>query len=298
MNAKDSLKNLRPWLATLLLCTAATAAAWAAVPPAKPHPAGPTPPATAAPPANTQSAMASGGTLSLAKGEYQFAPQGCAHNGNRAICNFFVTYSGAPSGNVNAWAGYYGQWTMNVQLVDNFHVPHGPDAAYFIDGSGTHQPVLFIQRGTQVWVAMEFPNVDASVTNGEFHMGNQIVGGIVFSQPNGQGVPAGAPQLAMTGTPAPVGSPAPTPAPAAQTTNCVVGSPGYSGAALCNVQDKMNVAKGWKDLLSGFAPPKAAAPPQAQMQPPQPQQMQPPQAQQMQPPQPQQMQPPQPPPHQ
>ena len=280
MNAQDSRRYLRPRLTMLLLCAGATAPAWTA-PSAKP------PAAPAAPPAKTQSTTVNGGTLSLAHGNYQFAPQGCTHNGNRAICNFFVTYSGAPSGNVNAWAGYYGQWTMNVQLVDNFHVPHGPDAAYFIDGSGTHQPVLFIQRGTQVWVAVEFPNVDGTVSNGEFHMGNQIVGGIVFSQPNGQGAPAGTPQLAATGTPAPVGSAAPTPA--ASTTNCVAGTPGYSGAALCNVQDKMSVAKGWKDLLSGFAPAKqAAAPPQPQMQPPQaqPPQIQPPQAQQMQPPQP------------
>jgi hypothetical protein len=291
MNAQDSRRYVRPLLATLWLCAGATTAVFAAAPAR---------PATAAPPSKTQPMSYGAGTLSLAKGSYQFAPQGCVHNGNRAICNFYVTYTGALAGNVNAWAGYYAQWTMNVQLIDNLHVPHGPDTAYFIDATGAHQPVLFIQQGTQVWVAVEFPNVDASVTNGEFHMGKQIVGGVVIAQPNLQGAPASTPQYAATGTPAPAVSPQPQPAPAAATSNCVAGTPGYSGAALCGAQDKMNVAKGWKDLLSGFAPARPNPPPQVQSQPPQ---MQPPQAQmqppQMQPPQMQppqaQMQPPQPP---
>ena len=274
MNAQDSRTHFRPLIATLWLCASATTIAVAATPPPRP--------ATAQPPSKTQPMSYGSGTLSLANGNYTFAPQGCTHNGNRAICNFYVTYTGAQAGNVNAWAGYYGQWTMNVQLVDNLHVPHGPDTAYFIDGSGAHQPILFIQQGTQVWVAIEFPNVDASVTNGEFHMGKEIVGGVVISQPNMQGASASNPQLASTGTPPPAVTQQPQAAPTAPTTNCVPGSPGYSGAALCNVQDKMNVAKGWKDLLSGFAPAKPNPPPQAQMQPPQPQppqQMQPPQAQ-------------------
>ncbi len=296
MHTQDPRKCLQPRVATLCLLAAAAPALaapakqLAATAPPAPRAA---PPANAAPTANTQASSYGGGTLSLANGNYQFAPEGCTHNGNRAICNFYVTYSGAASGNVNAWAGYYGQWTMNVQLVDNLHVPHGPDTAYFIDASGTHQPVLFLQRGTQVWVSVEFPNVDGSVTNGEFHMGNQIVGGVPISQPNAQGAVASSPQLAMVSAPAATGYATPSaaaPAATAPAPNCAAGTPGYSGAALCNVSDKVNVAKGWQNLLGSFIPAKAA-PQQAQMQAPQMQapQMQPPQ---MQPPQ---MQPPAPP---
>ena len=299
MHTQDSRKCPPPRMATLCLLAAAAAPVLGS--PAKPPAAAPAPPKSpapaAAPPANSQASSYGGGSLSLANGNYQFAPEGCTHNGNRAICNFYVTYLGSPSGNVNAWAGYYGQWTMNVQLIDNLHVPHGPDTAYFIDASGTHQPVLFLQRGTQVWVSVEYPNVDGSVTNGEFHMGNQVVGGVVIAQPNGQGATASAPQLAMATAPATTGyaaQSAPPQTAAAPPLNCVAGTPGYSGAALCNVSDKVNVAKGWQNLLGSFVPAKQA-PAQAQMQPPQmQQQMQPPQMQppQMQPPQ---MQPPAPP---
>ncbi len=289
MNAKDSRRVLPPALAMLALCAGAAAVS-----------------APKAPPTRTQPMSYGAGTLSLANGNYQFAPQGCTHNGNRAVCNFYVTYSGAAAGNVNAWANYWNQWTMNVQLIDNLHVPHGPDTAYFIDGSGAHQPVLFLQQGTQVWVAVEFPNVDSSVSTGEFHMNNQVVGGVQISQPNAQGTAAGNTQLANNSPQAQAVSQAP--AAAAPTTNCVAGTPGYSGATLCNLQDKIAVANSWKSMLSSFVPAKANTAPQTQMQAPQ-TQMQPPQMQppQMQPPQPQmqppqmqppQMQPPQPPTHQ
>jgi hypothetical protein len=283
-----------PGLVIPLFCAGAVASALAAspakapltpahaAPPAAAPATAPTPP-IAAPPSRSQPQTYGSGTLSLAQGNYQFAPQGCTHNGNRAICNFYVTYSGAQQGNVNAWAGYYGQWTMNVQLVDNLHVPHGADTSYFIDATGAHQPILFIQQGTQVWLAIEFPNVDSSVTNGEFHMGNQIVGGISIGQP-GQ-APASQQQYAgATSTPQQqyAGTTSTTPqqlasnvqssqAPTAPSLNCTPGTAGYSGAALCSVQDKMNVAKGWKQLLSGFArAPENPQPPQQMQPPPQP----------------------------
>ncbi len=307
MNATDTRTFFGSRLVLVGLCAAALSA----------------PALAASPPVKTQTLSYGGGTLSLANGTYQFAPEGCTHNGNRAICNFYVTYTGAQQGNVNAWAGYNGQWTMNVQLVDNLHVPHSPDTAYFIDATGAHQPVMFIQQGTQVWLATEFPNVDGSVTNGEFHVGNQVVGGVLVQQPNVQqpnvqGAQSYGPQLANNGTPGQGGYQAPAqvayqaptqvayqaPAQAAPPPNCTPGTPGYSGAALCNVNDKMNAVKSWGNLLGSFAPQKQAAAPQAQppqMQAPQmqPPQMQPPQMQppQMQPPQmqPPQMQPPQPP---
>jgi hypothetical protein len=186
MNARYLIRYRSPRLAMLLLCAGA-APALSAAPPAPPPKAPPAPaPARPAPAA----AQYGTGTLSLANGNYQFSPQGCTHNGNRAICNFFVTYSGAQQGSVNAWGSYYGQWTMQVQLVDNLHVPHQPDTSYFIDATGAHQPTLFIQQGLQVWVTIEYANVDASVTAGEFHMGNQIVGGIAIGQLNAQASPA------------------------------------------------------------------------------------------------------------
>jgi hypothetical protein len=295
------MKYLWAGLVVPLFCTGAVVPALAA-PPAKAPPApAPAAPPAATPPSRSQPPQSYGsGTLSLANGNYQFAPQGCTHNGNRAICNFYVTYSGAQQGNVNAWAGYYGQWTMNVQLVDSLHVPHGPDTSYFIDATGAHQPMMFIQQGTQVWLAVEFPNVDFSVTSGEFHMGNQIVGGVAIVQPQQPqqqyaaapsapqqqyAGPPSVPQQQYAGPPSvpqqqyagPPSAPQQqyasnvqsTQAPTAPPLNCTPGTVGYSGAALCNVQNKMNVAQGWKQLLSGFAPAPQANP-QPQMQPPPP----------------------------
>ena len=173
MNTQESRQYLGAALTTLLFAAgnAVAPAAWGA-PPA---------PAKAAKPQSQNYGM---GTLSMAQGQYQFYPQGCLHNGNRAVCSFVAVYSGGSQGNVNAWAGYYGQWTQNLQLVDNGHVPHGADTAYFIDSFGAHQPTLFIQQGTQVSITVEFPNVDPAVTGGEYHLGNQIIGGIAVNQAN------------------------------------------------------------------------------------------------------------------
>jgi hypothetical protein len=172
MNTHESRSYLGATLATLLLAAGSAATpVWGA------------PPARAAKP-QSQSQSYGMGTLSMAQGQYQFYPQGCLHNGNRAVCSFVAVYSGANQANVNAWGGYYGQWTQNMQFVDNAHVPHGSDTAYFIDSFGARQPTLFIQQGTQASITVEFPNVDPAVTAGEFHLGNQIVGGIAVNQAN------------------------------------------------------------------------------------------------------------------
>lgn len=172
MNTPESGRYLGAALATLLLAAGnAAVPAWGA------------PPAKAARPQSSSQAYGMG-TLSMAQGQYQFYPQGCLHNGNRAVCSFVAVYSGASQANVNAWAGYGGQWTANLQFVDNAHVPHAADAAYFIDSFGARQPILFIQQGTQASITVEFPSVDPAVTGGEFHLGNQIIGGIAVNQAN------------------------------------------------------------------------------------------------------------------
>lgn len=171
MNTQESRRYLGTTLATLLIAAGSAAPVWGA------------PPAKAAKP-QSQSQSYGMGTLSMAQGQYQFYPQGCLHNGNRAVCSFVAVYSGANQANVNAWAGYAGQWTANVQFVDNAHVPHAADTAYFIDSFGARQPTLFIQQGTQASITIEFPNVDPAVSAGEFHLGNQIVGGIAVNQAN------------------------------------------------------------------------------------------------------------------
>lgn len=201
MNTQESRRYLGAALATLVVA-AGNATAWGA------------PPARAAKP-QTQSQSYGTGTLSMAQGQYQFYPQGCLHNGNRAVCNFVAVYSGANQANVNAWAGYWGQWTQNLQFVDNAHIPHPSDMAYFMDSFGARQPTLFIQQGTQTSITVEFPNVDPAVTSGEFHLGNQIIGGIAVNQANyaapGSNMNAGgvAPQPMMPQQPAYNGAPPP-----------------------------------------------------------------------------------------
>jgi hypothetical protein len=194
--------------------------------------------------------------LSMAQGQYQFYPQGCLHNGNRAVCSFVAVYSGANQSNVNAWAGYGGQWTQNVQFVDNAHVPHPADTAYFMDSFGARQPTLFIQQGTQASITVEFPNVDPAVTAGEFHLGNQIVGGIAVNQANYAAPPSNmnaggaAPQPMMPQQPTYNGAAPAAPAnmpqqqfamqqPQQQSQQC---TPQNANSALCRANDKVNGA--------------------------------------------------------
>lgn len=122
--------------------------------------AAPKPNLAAAPPARAQTAGM--GTLSI--GQSQFYPQGCMHNGNRAICNFLLVFTGLQA-TAPAWNGA----TAQIQFIDNAHVPHKADAGYFIDSFGAHQPALMLQRGDPVWITFEFPDVDPAVTYGEFH---------------------------------------------------------------------------------------------------------------------------------
>ena len=196
----------------------------------------------------------------MAQGQYQFYPQGCLHNGNRAVCSFVAVYSGASQANVNAWAGYGGQWTANLQFVDNAHVPHAADAAYFIDSFGARQPTLFIQQGTQASITVEFPSVDPAVTGGEFHLGNQIIGGIAVNQAN-YAVPSNnlnaqglAPQPAMMQPGAPqqqpgfngAAPPVPTNMPqqqmAMQPQQQQACTPQNANTPLCRANDKVNGA--------------------------------------------------------
>jgi hypothetical protein len=113
----------------------------------------------------------------LESGERQYFPQGCVHNGNHAVCSFVLVNQGQLV-TLNAGAAMYG-----VQFVDSGHVPHGPDSAYFLDQWGSRQPQLVLQHNDRALLALEFASVDPAVTMGEFHLANQIVGGIGVAQP-------------------------------------------------------------------------------------------------------------------
>jgi len=240
MNMQESRRYWGAALATLVVA-AGNATASAA------------PPARAAKP-QSQSQSYGTGTLSMAQGQYQFYPQGCLHNGNRAVCSFVAVYSGANQANVNAWAGYWGQWTQNLQFVDNAHIPHPSDMAYFMDAFGARQPTLFIQQGTQASITVEFPNVDPAVTSGEFHLGNQIIGGIAVNQANyaapGSNMNAGGvtPQPMMPQQPAYNGAPPAVPGNlpqqqlAMQQPQQAQCTPQNANSALCRANDKVSGA--------------------------------------------------------
>ena len=226
----------------------------------------------------------------MAQSQYQFYPQGCLHNGNRAVCSFVAVYSGANQANVNAWAGYFGQWTQNLQFVDNAHVPHGADTAYFIDSFGARQPTLFIQQGTQASITVEFPNVDPAVSAGEFHLGNQIVGGIAVNQANYTAPPGNmnaggaAPQPMMPQQPAYNGAAPgvqgnmPQQQMATQQPQQQACTPQNANSSLCKANDKVNgattqaagltqsaqVLSGTLKSLFGKSTPAAAPAPQQQ----------------------------------
>ena len=61
------------------------------------------------------------------------------------------------------------------------HVPHRWDGAHFLDKYGTQQPRLIVQQGDAGTYVVTFPNVNSQVTSAEFHLRNQIIGGVTFS---------------------------------------------------------------------------------------------------------------------
>jgi len=136
--------------------------------PAKKPPA--TRPKAPVPVAQVATTNASSGTLTC--GNVIYTPAGCVHNGTKAVCTFTLVNQG------NA-VTLQAPWQMNtLQFVDDAHVPHIADAAYFVDNYGTRQAQLFVNNGQGGTLVREFPNVNDQVANGEFHLANQVVGGV------------------------------------------------------------------------------------------------------------------------
>jgi hypothetical protein len=118
----------------------------------------------------TNGGTAGGGTLAWATRVY--TPTGCTHNGNSAVCTFtFVN-----QGNEATLAA--GGELSGIQLVDDAHVPHRGNAAHFMDKYGDQQPRLIVQPGDTGTYVVVFPNVNSKVASAEFHLREQIIGGI------------------------------------------------------------------------------------------------------------------------
>jgi hypothetical protein len=79
--------------------------------------------------------------------------------------------------------------------VDDAHVPHAANAAHFQDKYGTQQARLIVQPGDTGTYVVTFPNVNSQVSSGDFHLRQQIVGGVTFNatastQKNSAGLPS------------------------------------------------------------------------------------------------------------
>lgn len=117
------------------------------------------------------------GTLAWATRVY--SPTGCVHNGNKAVCTFtFVNQGNA----ANLLAGNAGE-LAGIQLVDDAHVPHRWDSAYFMDKYGAQQRRLMVQPGDTGTYVVGFPNVNPNVSSAEFHLRDQMIGGISVGAP-------------------------------------------------------------------------------------------------------------------
>jgi hypothetical protein len=141
-----------------------------------------TAPTTAYRPGNNKSPTATGASTAVGSGTLAWGPRvytstGCMHNGNSAVCTFtFVNQGNAAT----LSAGGAGELS-GIQLVDDAHVPHRWDGAHFLDKYGTQQPRLIVQQGDSGTYVVTFPNVNPQVSSAEFHLRNQIIGGVTFS---------------------------------------------------------------------------------------------------------------------
>ena len=147
-----------------------------------------TAPKTVAARAVNPAATAGSGTLTW--GSVVYTPAGCVHNGTKAVCTFTLVNQG---NGVTLQA----PWQMRpLQFVDDAHVPHFADAAYFVDNYGTRQGQLFVNSGQGGTLIREFPNVNDAVASGEFHLADQVVGGISVGAPGT--IPSQEPAVAST----------------------------------------------------------------------------------------------------
>jgi hypothetical protein len=129
---------------------------------------------------------ASLGTLEY--GTSLYYPQGCQHNGSTLVCTFAFVHQ-AETQTVRAGGG--GSQLTGIQFIDDAHVPHKPNNAYFVDRYGARQHVLTLNRADQGTMMVEFPLVDARVTSGQLQLGTQVLAGIPVTAP-GAAAPAAA----------------------------------------------------------------------------------------------------------
>jgi len=159
---------------------------------------------------NRAGAPAAVGTGTLSFGNRVYSAAGCAHNGNRVQCTFTFVNQG---NDATLRAGNGGE-LAGVQLVDDAHVPHRWDGAYFVDKYGAQQPSLFVQKGDTGTYLVDFVNVDPRVTSAEFHLRTQVIGGVSV---NPAGWTPGQAAASGTGNKGEGSKPAPSqPAPAHQ----------------------------------------------------------------------------------
>jgi hypothetical protein len=125
---------------------------------------------------------ASLGTLEY--GTNLFYPQGCQHNGSTVVCTFAFVHQ-AETQTIRAGGG--GSQLTGIQFIDDAHVPHKPNNAYFVDRYGARQHVLTMNRADQGTMMVEFPLVDPS---GQLQLGTQVLAGIPVTAVGGAATPA------------------------------------------------------------------------------------------------------------
>ena len=143
-------------------------------------PANPSRPGSATTPAAAQKIGSAGtvGSGTLAWQTRVYSSTGCQHNGNSAVCTFTFANQG------NAATLVAGGELQGIQLVDDAHVPHHANSAHFLDKYGTQQSRLLVQPGDTGTYVVTFPDVNSQVTSADFHLRQQVVGGITFSSSN------------------------------------------------------------------------------------------------------------------
>jgi len=126
-------------------------------------------------PASASTAATAVGSGTLAWQTRLYTSTGCVHEGNSAVCTFTFANQG------NAATLVAGSEMAGIQLVDDAHVPHRAQSAHFLDKYGTQQPRLVVQPGDSGTYVLTFANVNSQVTSADFHLRQQIVGGVTFS---------------------------------------------------------------------------------------------------------------------
>ena len=115
----------------------------------------------------------------LAWGTRTYNPMGCVHNGSHAACTFtFVN-----QGNGTPLYARGPAELSGIVLVDDAHVPHAADNAYFVDKYGSQQLQLVVEKGDTGTYIETFPNVDPHVVTAEFHLRSQVIGGVNVAPP-------------------------------------------------------------------------------------------------------------------